>query len=230
MFIINTNIYLKKFDLTKINQIKTKSVNKELLSESEINYLLDYITLITRKELILSDSSLDIKISPLINKCNTASRIASQLLEELNIDTRYLRTQDVISEFVTGHDFLVANIQNTPYLIDLTYRQFFLKEQCKKERFCSCKGITYLSPDPGYYYEVNPEHQFIAKTIIENGYVKLTNQIAKIYCDSFYITRRGYVNEYSNTSNISGNVYLSSLLNPKNNLNPKPKKNTLLKR
>ena len=223
MFTINTNISIKESDLTQITRLKSKLLNKEKLSESEITSLLEYVVSTTRKELMLSDPNIDIRTSPLTNKCDTASGIASQLPEELGIDTRYLKTQKVISDSVSGHDFLVANIQNDPYLIDLTYRQFFLKEQCQKERFRSQNGLTYLSPDPGYYYEVNPEHQIVAKTIIENGYIKLDESVAKIYCDSFYITRRGYITDFSNTSNISGSVYLSSLINPKNNQNIKTK-------
>ena len=43
---------------------------------------------------------------------------------------------------------------------------------------------------------------------MENGYVKLNEETAKIYGDSFYYAKTGYM-DYSN---ISGDIYLNKLI------------------
>lgn len=212
MFTINTDIYIKESNLTLISKIEEKIINREVVSEYEITSLLDYVISLTRKKLI-KDYNINIKTDSLTNMCDTASLIASQLLKFLGIDTRYLDTQSIINKNVTGHNFLIAIFNhNNPYLIDLSYRQFFLEENCQPNKYKKIDNLIISSPDPGYYYEQNPEHKNIAKTIIEEGYIKLNKETAKIYCDSFYKTKRGYEDPIIKESNISGNIYLNALL------------------
>jgi hypothetical protein len=212
MFTLNNHITLKNPDSTQIQQIKTKLLNQELLSDLEITSLLNYIVFLTYNQLKQS-SNIDLTTSPMTNTCNIVSDIAGNYLEQMGIDTRYLETQQVISSSVTGHSFLVAAIQeNATYLIDLSYRQFFIKDNCTLSKYKKIGDLVIDSPDPGYYYEVNPQDKIIAEKLLEQGYIKLDEYSAKVYCDSFNTTKRGYKDTTFKSTNITGSIYLSSLL------------------
>ena len=212
MFTLDTKLFLIKPNLNLVQKIEQKILNKEIISDEEIISLLNYIVYLTAIKL-KQEHNIDLTTSPMINMCDTVTNIAGFLLEQLGIDIRYLETQQVISSSATGHSFLIANIQeNNTYLIDLSYRQFFLKENCSMSKFQKIGNLVIISPDPGYYYEVNREDREVAITILEHGYIKLTEHTAKVYCDSFNTTKRGYKDTSFSTTNISGSIYLSSLL------------------
>ena len=48
-----------------------------------------------------------------------------------------------------------------------------------------------MAPDPGYYYIEHKDKEDVARIILENGYIELSEDNLKVYLDSFYETRRG---------------------------------------
>lgn len=143
------------------------------------------------RKIIETMNNCDIKESGLINKCDTACSILAELLDENNIDYSWIETNNVLGNDVLGHAFLVVNFNNNKYIVDLTYLQFFSKDTCQAKWFKEKDGVTILAPDPGYYYTVNLDKKNIAIQLLENGYIKLNEESAKAYLDSFYFTRRG---------------------------------------
>ena len=65
--------------------------------------------------------------------------------------------------------------QEVKYLIDPTYKQFFIKDRCTKGRLYIDEQIS-----PGYYAE-----QDFASMLLRTGYFRLTEETAKLYGEPF---------------------------------------------
>lgn len=73
-----------------------------------------------------------------------------------------------------------------PYLIDITYRQFFSTVRCNEGRYYA-KDENYdleTAPDPGYFVE---DKEF-AKELMGRGFVELNEVTAKKYGEPFYLS------------------------------------------
>lgn len=211
--------YIFDFDAKFIKSNNT--MNNDIMSIIKKAIYESFLSLSKNKKL-----NLDIANNPLINKCDLVrDRIVDYLTinyGNYNLEIMPLETQDIIDNDVTGHSILIVSLNNKNYLVDPTYSQFFLKENCSKENYMINheRRMVLLAPDPGYYYLTNPSHIKVAKEIIENGVIELTEETAKIYFDSFNKTKRGY-SGYLNLTNeameISGQVYLNSIAKLKEN-------------
>lgn len=192
------------------NLIQKLKLNIQL-TNSEKELILDYY--VNKGRSILGNYlNIDISEDPLTNRCDLAEHIIGKLLEKDGITVYPKETQEIINSTCVGHSFVISIIQDTPYLIDLTYRQFFLKENCNKENYFIKDDKIIKTPSPGYFM-LDEEGLDISKKIIEQGYIELNNSVAKKYCDSFYYTKTG-INDYSN---ITGSIYLKALLKENTN-------------
>ena len=155
---------------------------------------------------------------PCINKCDTVQSMIVSYLNRLGVTTHPCATQNVITNGITGHSFLTAefNSDKKTYLIDPTYQQFLLKENCNESKFFHHQGITLLKPDPGYY--VKEEDYPLLTSFVNNGFGELTPELAKMYGDSFYNTKQGTLEIDKSFKTISGNIYINSFNKGKENL------------
>lgn len=133
----------------------------------------------------------DIKKSGLVNKCDYVTKLLCYEFDKYKIDYSVFETHRLISNDVTGHMFLIVYIEDKSYIVDLTYLQFFSVSRCNKDMYKEKDGLTYMAPDPGYYYMENRDKENVARAILENGYIELNEDNLKTYLDSFYETRRG---------------------------------------
>lgn len=201
--------YIIDFEPKFLNKNKSKGIEQSI--EEAI-----YLTFLQ----LNSDNliNLDIKNNPLNNKCDLVRNYLGEILKEMDLDADivYLETQDILGSDVIGHSILTVILDNDIHLIDPTYSQFFLKENCNQSKYLinSERKLVLLAPDPGYYYLNNKENIFVAEHLLEKGYIKLNDNIAKTYFDSFYKTRRGnggYMELSEDTIEISGNIYIKSI-------------------
>jgi hypothetical protein len=165
---------------------------------------------------------IDILNNPLVNKCDLTQAIVGQSLEKMGADVKMLDTQKAINSDVIGHSFLVvglpiksqSGIEEKFYLVDPTYRQFFLSENCSASKYLIKDNMILIALDPEYYYLHHHDKMWIASKIIEEGYIELDNESAKTYGDSFYVTHRGYSTniDQKKESLVSGNIYAKSFL------------------
>ena len=82
-----------------------------------------------------------------------------------------------------------GNLSEVNYLIDATYRQFFLRDGFSVSgRFVNDKRFgNKVAPFAGYWCINLPGGTKFAKNILRNGFVELTPENAKIYGDSFIL-------------------------------------------
>ena len=175
-----------------------------IITEEEINIFLDYICYETRCKFTNDINNFSFQF-----KCDKAQAIITHYLNSLKVEVHPCMTQNVITEDIEGHSFLIAifnvNGINTPYLVDPTYRQFFIDE---KKDYILYNSKILRTPSPGYF--IKEEDKTEIQKLLINGYHLLDENIARIYGDSFYNTKTGY--RRREFQSISGNIYINSFI------------------
>lgn len=207
-YIIDAEPKYKNVDEKKFLEIKNKIKCGIPLTELERRTFLDFYIDICRKTLG-EYLHVDVLNDPLVNRCDLAQNIIGKLLEENeDISVFPKESQNTFYPTCTGHSFLVCIIQDVPYLIDLTYRQFFLKERCTTNNYIIKDDQVLIAPDPGFFMMNYCDGDQVAGDLIVDGYVKLDKDTAKKYGDSFYYTKTGHRDFFE----MSGDMYLRILL------------------
>ena len=205
-YIMSSKPLIKSVDKMKFFSARNKLLEGKKLSKEESEVILDFYVSEARNAMA-EVLGLDLENDPLINKCDVAQKLLGSSLEKVGVTVYPKETRSVISNECLGHSFLVVRISDNDYLVDITYRQFFIKENCDIDRLNMVDDLVIESPDPGYFASREPIRG-TAKTILEKGYAPLNGTTAKHYCDTFYFSKRGR----GPYSNIEGNTYLNSLL------------------
>lgn len=85
------------------------------------------------------------------------------------------------------HFASIITIKDKKYLVDPTYRQFFMINQNNINRI----GVPYLnSCNPGFFMMKNESYKKIAEHLINFGWIEATAQNLKAYFDGFAISFR----------------------------------------
>lgn len=201
-FIMNSTPKTVNIDSNVIKSIEEKVENNIPLTEEEISLLLDNICYLTRCKFTNDFDNFSFEY-----KCDKAQAIITYYLNDLEVETHPCMTQNVITNDIEGHSFLVArfNVNGvlTPYLIDPTYRQFFTNE---RSDYLTHNGIIVKTPSPGYFIK-EEDKESIEKLLID-GYHLLDENIAGAYGDSFYNTKTGYTTK--DFKSINGKIYMNS--------------------
>lgn len=184
--------------------------------------ILDYIVSRTREELYASISpkvnSTDFKYFDLIRFCKDASEYAASIANELGLKSRLMHIRPGYSPRINmgcHHFFLIIIIKDTPYLIDCTYSQFFMRKRCIIEKL----GVMYAeTPSAGTFMVMDEERKSVAKTLLSRGWIKLDSRTLKHYLDGFTISYRNGLfyestHDFSYTSPYSSRDYLNFLEN-----------------
>lgn len=207
-YIIDAKPEIRDIDKEKFFKVKEKIEEDKNVTKEEMSLFLDYYVKESR-EVLSKYLNVNILEDPLINRCDLAQYITGKLLESVkNVSVFPKESQNVFSNTCMGHSFLVCMIQDIPYLIDLTYRQFFVKERCLESEFIYFNNMTLKTPCPGYFAIQDKEGEKVAREIISKGYIELNDNVAKKYGDSFYFTKTGYRENF----NMPGEVYLNGLI------------------
>lgn len=190
---IIANIEQKLKNVLAINDNKgtlTDGLNKE-----EAIKLLEWI--VQRDRMILDKDN--IKENSLLGLCGLSQGVVSTFLTNMGLEPRVSNINPTITGAgLGGHAFnSVAlpikdgngKVHETNFLIDATYRQFFLRNEISiSGRFVKDKRFgNKVSPMAGYWCINLPGGKEFANEILKNGFVELTAENAKIYGDSFIL-------------------------------------------
>ena len=111
------------------------------------------------------------------------------------------------------HYFNIIKYQNSYYLVDCTYKQFFMLKRCLLNRL----GIPYLaSPQAGTFMLMDEERKDVANKILRDGYIKITPNVLKAYLDGFALSYRNglyyeHYQDFSYTTPYTDNDYWNFL-------------------
>lgn len=206
-YILDSNPNKLEINYDFISTIEKNLEENIPLTKEETNYFLDYLVYATRTKL-----TNDLDNYSFEWKCDTAISIIGNYLNSLNVQYNVCDSQKVITQGITGHTFMIVKLNTEDgiinYLVDPTYRQFFIRDNCTKEKYVLINGMYIITPSPGYF--IKDEDKNIIKTFLQKGYSVLDHNIARIYGDSFYNTKVG-MNDTTFRS-IPGSIYINSFL------------------
>lgn len=189
---VNVAILESKFKL-RIIDAKTNFM-PENKSIRNFDYMLDYIVFRTREH-ILNGQNVDFDSLNLLNRCHDASNYVQDKCDAYNIKSKILKIIPGydINACIYGPDFMgyhFANIieyDDSYYLMDLTYSQFFYIRNNVLDRI----GLVNIPPcDPGIFMLMSDEGKEIANELISKGYIKLDKNKLKTYLDAFTVSFR----------------------------------------
>lgn len=153
------------------------------------------------------------------NECVDMSKIIAGICSENDIkcvikriNPGFLETA-ILHNGANFHDICIVTINNMEYLVDCTYRQFFMLRYNSLERI----GIPYLfGPKPGTFITLLDGRQALATTLLKRGWIPFTKDNIKHYFDGFALSFRNglYYDEthdYSFTTNYSNADYINFL-------------------
>ncbi len=200
--IIDFNINEEEIVQNRIKEIEELCRNEIPLNIEDVNLLLANLSYQVRKK-IADYEKVDMKEYTYPYKCDLAQSMIYYYLNELNIKVNPVNTNEVING-VSGHSLTISSINTIEgekqFLVDPTYIQFFTKENCDPNKFVIINDMVCISPDPGYFI-VRNNNEDIIMSLLTNGYIELSEDVAKAYGDSFFQTKQG-----TNTNQIDHNV------------------------
>jgi len=208
-FIIDTEPVLKKYtdiELMRIASIEEKLMNilednirnKRLINglrEEEADKLLEWVIQNTRQQ--LNDDG-NISKNSLLGYCGIAQSIIVATLKGMALRPNISNVNPTITRKGYRHAFVTvaipvkrdSNIKNKLYLIDATYRQFFLRDEVTTFHGEYIKDKKYgnkVAPLAGYWAIKMPNGIKFSEELLSKGFIELTEENAKIYGDSFVL-------------------------------------------
>ena len=219
--IYNVEINVVDEDLNDFSEIESKIKSGFSLSEDEVSYFLNYVVFKTRKT-ICDVFNKDINDFDYRDTCNYAQAMLSYYFDDLGVSNNPVCTSNIFFN-VIRHFFIVVYFmqdgEETLYIVDPTYNQFFNANKCTENKFVIKDGTVRATPDPGYFVSLMDDDS--KKEIVDFlrcGFHKLDVEFAKIYGDSFNNTQIGISKDEHDNLFVSGNSYLKFFLKFKNEL------------
>ena len=131
---------------------------------------------------------------PLTDKCSYSSNLVSRYASQSDIDSRRViiypgfTKEHSLLHFGSGyHAFNIVTVSDKKYIVDLTYRQFFLKDKSSLERIGVC---TLFNTMPGKFMTLDDSRKKTALELLKNGYIEMTDENVKNYFDGFALSYR----------------------------------------
>ena len=171
--------------------------------------ILDYIVNEARRIMfygaIISDSSIELSEISTMNKCFQASMDVRFICDKLGIKSKIYKIlpgfsgRDNIFNRNCIHYIVLIELMGKEFLIDTTYSQFFL---VKKNILDRLGIINIRSLQPGCFMTMEKERLKVAKKVLRDGWLELTDSNLKNYFDGFALSYRNGL-YYENTRDFS---------------------------
>lgn len=189
------------------------------ITEEEAIILLDWSVQKARNYLA-EDSIYGIKNDSLTGACGIAQMLTLVPFLEIGVKTTINNAYNFEKE-VGKHAFGTVTlpiekdgkVEDTQYLIDASYRQFFTTARCNYGRYYNLNRNS--GPDPGYYVKDFQNGENIAKEILKKGYTKLTDDALKMYGGSFIASKLNIDTKNNTDYKNADVVFLRNVINNK---------------
>lgn len=129
----------------------------------------------------------------LTNECKIISNIVNHVCKLYNVACQTIKidagfsNKNPLFDGNRFHYFNIIETNNQQYIVDCSYKQFFLANG----NIINSLGIpNFATPFPGCYMIMNKERCKVAKEILKSGYILLTPENLKHYLDGFTLSFR----------------------------------------
>ncbi len=196
--------YVENIDYDYLRNIEDRIKKKYNMSVDDITYFLQGIIYIARMNVMDKNNEY------FDGKDDLIQSIIYYYLDDLGIRCHPNNTISSIDSDVVKHSFICASFniddKDIYYLIDPTYIQFFKNENCNINRFVYFNDLVIRKPDPGYF--VDNADRDIINNFNYDGFGELTEDLARIYGNSFYLTKP----DVDEDEGISGKVFFDQFI------------------
>lgn len=262
-YIFDTLPYNPEINMDEIRLVESKlrdytnGYTQEGITYDEAFKFLDWITYNARS-FATSNIPESAMSAPLTGECAPTQRVNTIILQKMGLDVRPFNmgecvgttpmTQEDVTKMENGwsstnvrHSVALVRIpieeQGTTilhtYLLDPTFRQFCLKENCNESIYYDKEKNNkgYVAPHPAYFLTEEylrskgesidkiQNSKYVAEVLISRGYMELTEETAKIYGDAF--AKAGIREQFKDTKlNMTGRDYIKEFANNRMELLP----------
>ena len=212
--------------LEEVLQARREGINVGI-DEKDANNILKWTVLNARKDYNNRDNVLT---NSLLGLCGYGQAITMIPLQQLGLDVTINNafssfSADIKHAFGTVIFPINASLENgektvvnRQYIVDTTYRQFFLAARCNEwayhEADSRFKGK--VAPDPGYFIVQSASGKELATDLLRDGFVPLSEESVKLYGDSFVSAGFGLDRHHLLDYKLKGNTgrnYINGILN-----------------
>ena len=221
-------LYNEDIALTNIAWIEDFYRKNGYIDIKYVELLLNYVAAYSRRGVCMGiDSPLT---SSMTGRCATAANICHELLTKMGFNPSVFNVKDLINEKDEIHELCKLTIPvkvndqiiNKEFILDPTFKQFCLKQDCTIDKYNGEKRFQFhkATPSPGYFLNLTEEGKNFATSLLYYGYFETTDQLLKMYGDAFKLFTIES-NEYNDPSlvgkvsnlNIDVNYYRNNLNN-----------------
>lgn len=202
-YITDVSINKSNGDSVVSNIVNLGRKNIEVMHSMDINHLVNID---------------DIDLS---GTCEESSRIIKDICDGMGINNYLINIEPGYDQRLAlfrgdgYHYFNIIYVDHNYYLVDLTYKQFFMKRQGLLERINIpyCCGVL-----PGAFMEIDEERKSVSSELLKNGFIKLDEDKLRYYLDGFTMSYRNglYYQDYNMDSGYSIDQYIEFLMHEKN--------------
>ena len=207
--IIDFDINEEPLQTNNVSQIEELCKYNNVLNIEDIHTLLKYVSYSVRRKIADYEGKSMSEYS-YSNKCDLSQSMIYYYLQNLGIKVNPVNINEVIYG-VCGHSFVIAHFNTVDeekiFLLDPTYLQFFSKENCDSNKFIIINNSICVAPDPGFFV-VADHNESVILPLLQNGYTELTEEVAKVYGDSFFQTKQGTMLSQINNNRANGLNYI----------------------
>ena len=214
-----------------LNENRNSNTITNGINERETENLLEWVVQNAREAFEMNVDE-PLNDASLLGCCGMGQGITGITLQNMGLEPRILNANPNLNTKAGPHSFVVVEmpivqndgkVNNKPYLVDTTYRQFFLRNEVTTscgEYIKDKKFGNRVAPLAGYWLLHMPGGKRFAQEILSKGFIELTEENAKLYGDSFSLEekeREDYTKVPTRKemdTGISGKTYIENMINP----------------
>lgn len=168
------------------------------IQKKEAESLLEWTVQNARKE-FTKDTEEKLEDKSLQGWCGFGQGVTATTLKNMGLSPYIINANPALSKQAYRHAFVVVTIpiekedkvEEKLYLIDTTFKQFFLRDEVSNPHGDYIKDRRFgnkVAGLEGYWMLQMKNGKQFATELLENGFIELTEENAKMYGDSFALT------------------------------------------
>lgn len=206
--------YIDQFNIGGRPLFKDRLLSYENFSKSQDEKLLDNVAFTTRQMLcnyLYTPVNIGIEYDTR-QCCGIATYLTDKIVKDMeDIESKKIIISDLLGTIYNPHACSLITINDTNYIMDVTFSQFISLYYMS----LNCLQLPkFINAKPGFFMFFTQDKECLLKQLLQRGWFEATEQNLKFYFDSFILSdRNAYYYLENNTSmfetEFTGNEYLT---------------------